>query len=106
MLLAGYDQLRRNFLNLELELLKYIVHDLLVVRQVGFEPLQCLCLVGVTAFIDEFLEFFELLVGHLVGQIGAHTKFQRLVNVLEHAPLLVFGKASEAEFLQEVVVEL
>ncbi len=105
MLLRGSHNLRRHLLDFTLQGLEYVVYDLLVVRQVGFEPLERLSLASIAAAIDKLFELLQLLVGHLVGQLRADTQFERVVNVLEHGFFLVFGQAAEAEFLEEVVIE-
>ncbi len=105
MLLRGSHNLCRHLLDFTLQGFEDIIHDLLVVRQVGFEPLQCLSLAGVTAAIDKLFELLELLVSHLVGQLRTDTQFERVVDVLEHGFFLVFGQAAETKFLEEVVIE-
>lgn len=76
-------------LYLYLQRLEHIIDNLLVVRQVGLEPLQRLCLVIISACIDEALKLFELLIGHLIGKLRTNAKLQRLVDMLQHRLLLV-----------------
>lgn len=100
MLLTCSHQLRGHLLDLHLQLFEYVVHYLLVVRQVGFEPAQRLVLVSIPTFIDKFLELGQLLVGHLVGQVSTNAQLQCLVYVLEHRPLLIIGQASQTQLVE------
>lgn len=105
LLRASSDQAWGHLLDFALQGFKDFIYDLLVIGQVGFEPLECLGLVGIAAFVYELLEFFKLLVGHLVSQIGTDAQFQRFVDMLEHCPLLVFRQSAQTKFVKKVVIE-
>jgi hypothetical protein len=62
--LAARQDLWCALCDLSLELIEFLLDDLLVVRKVSFEPLES---TGVILGFEVFLELIELLVRHLVG---------------------------------------
>ena len=77
-LAAGQD-LGRRLGDFGLQLVEFLLDDILIIGKVRFQPLES---AGVVLGLEVLLEFIELLVGHLIGQTNTDAHFQRFVDVL------------------------
>ena len=66
------QKLGRHTFYFRLEGIKYILDNLLIVREISLQPLECLSLIAIPASIYKSLEFFKLLICHLIGKLRAN----------------------------------
>jgi hypothetical protein len=95
--LAAGQNLRSRLGNLAFQFVEFLLDDFLVVGKVRFQPLEG---AGVILGLEVFLEFIELLVGHLVGQTDTDAHFQRFVDMFEEAVLFGGGQRCQADFFK------
>ncbi len=79
LILRSGQYLGRGLGDFGLELVEFLLDYLFVVREVGFQPLES---AGIVLGLEVFLEFVQLLVGHLIGQADTHAHLECLVDVL------------------------
>lgn len=74
------QHLRRVLLNFALQFFEFLVHNILIIRKVRFQPLEgALVIIG----IDKLFEFVELFVAHLVGQTDTDIHLQFFINLAQ-----------------------
>jgi hypothetical protein len=95
--LGGCQDMGRILSDLVLQLLKFLIHNIFIIRKISLEPFER---AGVIFGLEILLELIKLLVGHLVGQTHTHTHLKRLINMTQQAPFLFERQAAKSYLLQ------
>lgn len=100
--LAGGQDLRRSLGNFGLQLIKFLLNDLFVIRKVGFQPFES---TGVIFGFKILFELIKLLVAHLICQTDTDTHLERFVDVFQETVLLGGRQRGQSDFLKQTVID-
>ena len=90
-MLAGGQNLRRRLGDFVFQLIKFLLHYVFIVREVGFQPFEG---PGIILGFEVTLKLVELLITHLIGQSNTYPHFQSFIDVSQKAVLFILRKPS------------